>query len=186
MRMTRLSVNVNKVATLRNTRATGEPSVVRCAELCVRAGAHGITIHPRPDQRHIRAHDVDAIAEMLRAHAGVELNIEGNPFHGLLDHVERVRPTQCTLVPDATTQSTSDHGFDLAEDATRLAPVIVRLRTLGCRSSLFVDADVDAVSRAHALAPIASSSTPSRTRAHSRVVKTRSHRSLVRARRRAI
>jgi len=150
--VTKLSVNLNKVATLRNTRSVGIPSVVRCAEICIRAGAHGITVHPRPDERHIRKGDVDDLAAaLLRLHAEIEFNIEGNPFHGLLEHVERVRPAQCTLVPDEASQSTSDHGWDLAKDGARLEPVIRRLRDLGCRSSVFVDADVDAVVCAHAL-----------------------------------
>jgi len=141
--MTRLSVNVNKVATLRNTRATGAPSVVRCARLCLDAGAHGITVHPRPDQRHIRPDDVRDVAELLREYPAAELNIEGNPFHGLLDYAERFRPMQCTLVPDDAAQSTSDHGWDLEADRERLEPLVVRLRELGCRVSLFVDAAAD-------------------------------------------
>ena len=149
--MTKLSVNLNKVATLRNTRDNGIPSVVRCAEICIAAGAHGITVHPRPDERHIRAGDVSDLAALLREHPRVELNVEGNPFEGLLEHVERARPTQATLVPDAAGQKTSDHGWNLARDGRRLAPVIARLRALGCRVSLFVDADLDAVARAHAL-----------------------------------
>jgi pyridoxine 5-phosphate synthase len=149
--VTNLSVNVNKVATLRNTRNVGVPSVVHCAKLCIDAGAHGITVHPRPDERHIRAQDVIDLAELLRAHPSVELNIEGNPFHGLLEHVQRVRPTQCTLVPDESNQSTSDHGWDLGKDGVRLEPILARLHAFGCRTSLFVDADPEAVARAHAL-----------------------------------
>src|SRR4051812_33281184 len=110
--MTKLSVNVNKVATLRNTRNSGIPGPTRAARICLDAGAHGITIHPRPDQRHIRPRDVDEIAELLKSYPDAEFNIEGNPFHGdYLDHARRVRPTQCTLVPDDPAAFTSDHGW---------------------------------------------------------------------------
>ena len=139
--MTTLSVNLNKVATLRNTRAIGIPSVIHCARLCIGAGAQGITLHPRPDERHIRPGDVKEVADLLRGHPGVELNIEGNPFLGVMDFAEKYRPAQCTLVPDDPEQATSDHGWDLAKDGARLRPVLARLRELGCRSSLFMDAD---------------------------------------------
>jgi pyridoxine 5-phosphate synthase len=142
---TKLSVNLNKVATLRNTRSVGIPSVTRCAALCLSAGADGLTIHPRPDQRHIRPGDVADLARLVSDHAGIELNIEGNPFHGLLEHAEAHRPSQCTLVPDGESQATSDHGWDLVKDGPRLAPILKRLRELGVRSSLFVDADASIV-----------------------------------------
>jgi pyridoxine 5-phosphate synthase len=148
---TKLSVNVNKVATLRNTRDTGVPDVTRAARLCLDAGAHGITVHPRPDQRHIRPHDVDAIAALLAAYPGAELNIEGNPFHGLLEYAERVRPSQCTLVPDEAGQATSDHGWDLARDGERLRPIVARMRAAGCRVSLFLDAVPASMARARDL-----------------------------------
>src|SRR5687768_15275688 len=107
--MTKLSVNVNKVATLRNTRHLGIPSVVRASQICLDAGAAGITIHPRPDQRHIRPADVDDLAALWQRYPQAEFNIEGNPFHGgYIDHVSRVRPTQCTLVPDTLDAFTSD------------------------------------------------------------------------------
>jgi pyridoxine 5-phosphate synthase len=137
---TKLSVNLNKVATLRNTRQVGVPSVTHCARLCLDAGAHGITVHPRPDERHIRPSDVHDLAELLREYPGAEFNIEGNPFHGLIEYAEKYGPTQCTLVPDDPLQATSDHGWDLAKDADRLTPVVTHLKTLGCRTSLFVDA----------------------------------------------
>jgi pyridoxine 5-phosphate synthase len=151
--MTKLSVNVNKVATLRNTRPQLEiPSVVRCAELCIAAGAHGITVHPRPDQRHIKPRDVNDIAHLLAEHPSVELNIEGNPFMGdFMPIIERVRPTQATLVPDAPEASTSDHGWDLHKNAARLKPVIAQLRSLGARVSLFMDADADTMTLARDL-----------------------------------
>lgn len=149
--MTKLSVNVNKVATLRNTRAVGMPDVVRCARICLEAGAHGITVHPRPDERHIRPRDVADLAELLGEFPDAEFNIEGNPFSGLMVFAEKHRPAQCTLVPDDNTQSTSDHGWDLARDGGRLRPIIDRLHACDCRVSLFVDADVKAIALAHEL-----------------------------------
>ncbi len=137
---TKLSVNLNKVATLRNTRALDIPSVVQCARLCLGAGAQGLTVHPRPDERHIRPKDVADLSALLAEHPGVELNIEGNPFHNLMGLTEKHRPAQCTLVPDSEGQSTSDHGWDLVADGPRLRPILARLRELGIRSSLFVDA----------------------------------------------
>jgi len=136
---TALSVNVNKVALLRNTRHLGIPSVVRAAQLCLEAGADGITVHPRPDERHIRAHDVNDIAALLKAWPLAEYNIEGNPFHNLMDFVREVRPQQATFVPDSAGQFTSDHGWDLAADGDRLRPLIEECRALGVRVSLFMD-----------------------------------------------
>jgi pyridoxine 5-phosphate synthase len=150
--MTKLSVNVNKVATLRNTRPSLDiPSVVRCAKLCLDAGAHGITVHPRPDQRHIKPRDVDDLARLLEGYPGVELNIEGNPFMEYMPIVERVRPAQATLVPDAVDAKTSDHGWDLARERARLAPIVERLHALGARVSLFMDPVPDAMPLARAL-----------------------------------
>jgi pyridoxine 5-phosphate synthase len=137
--MTLLSVNLNKVALLRNTRALGVPSVARAAHIALDAGAHGITVHPRPDGRHVRAHDVRELAEILRKRRGAEFNIEGNPFHGLLEFVRDVRPQQCTLVPDETGAFTSDHGWDFPADRARLEPVVKELKSLGVRVSLFMD-----------------------------------------------
>ncbi len=137
---TKLSVNLNKVASLRNMREVGIPDVGRCARICLAAGAHGITLHPRPDQRHVRPNDIVDVARVLAEYPGAELNIEGNPFHGLVLHAETVRPTQCTLVPDEVGQSTSDHGWNFVESGARLRPVIARLHALGSRVSLFVDA----------------------------------------------
>jgi pyridoxine 5-phosphate synthase len=146
-----LSVNLNKIALIRNSRDTSSPSVTAHAQLCIDAGADGITVHPRPDQRHIRADDCRDLAAML----SVEFNIEGNPFAGarvsdrrgvgdypgFLPLVRELRPAQATLVPDGDAQLTSDHGFDLRRDSERLAPVIDELRRLGVRSSLFLDPD---------------------------------------------
>ncbi len=148
---TLLSVNVNLVAQIRNRRNLAYPSVTRAAELCLRAGAAGITVHPRPDERHIRAGDVPALAGLLKAWPGREFNIEGNPFHNLMEHVRRERPRQCTFVPDAEGQATSDHGFDLAKDGERLRPLIAEAKALGVRVSLFMDAEPVAMAAAKAL-----------------------------------
>lgn len=137
--MTLLSANLNKVALLRNTRTVGIPDVVRAARTALGAGAHGITVHPRPDGRHVRAGDVRDLAQVVRERAGAEFNIEGNPFHGLLEFVRDVRPSQCTLVPDETGAFTSDHGWDLGRDGGRLGPLIAELKALGVRVSLFMD-----------------------------------------------
>lgn len=144
--MTFLSVNVNKIAVLRNSRGGNDPDVVEVARTCLDAGAHGITVHPRPDARHIRADDVYALAE-LTAYRSVEFNLEGNPFApprpgypGFLALCAQVRPAQATLVPDGDGQLTSDHGFDFRLDGDRLRPLVDQLRGLGCRVSLFADA----------------------------------------------
>ena len=143
-RGTSLSVNVNKVAQLRNTRHLGIPSVVHAALLCLQAGADGITVHPRPDERHIRAHDVHDLASLMKQWPQAEYNIEGNPFHNLMDFVRAVKPHQCTFVPDSEGQFTSDHGWQLdgaeaTDDAQRLRPLIEECRSLGVRVSLFMD-----------------------------------------------
>ncbi|MGQ3050273.1 MAG: pyridoxine 5'-phosphate synthase [Roseateles sp.] len=134
-----LSVNVNKVALLRNTRHLGIPSVLRAAEQCLLAGAHGITVHPRPDARHIRADDVDDLAAFLKDWPQAEFNIEGNPTQNLMDFVRRHRPHQVTFVPDSEEQFTSDHGWTLPADAGRLRPLIQEAQDLGVRVSLFMD-----------------------------------------------
>jgi pyridoxine 5-phosphate synthase len=148
---TALSVNLNKVALLRNTRHLGIPSVTRAAVLCLDAGAQGITVHPRPDARHIRADDVRDLQQLVASRAGVEFNIEGNPFHNLMDLVRQARPHQCTLVPDAEGQSTSDHGWDLEADGERLKPLIAQARALGVRVSLFMDPVPQAMTAAKAI-----------------------------------
>jgi len=142
--MTNLSVNLNKVALLRNTRNIGIPSVIDAAKTCIKAGAHGITIHPRPDQRHIRTSDVYELAAMLT----VEFNIEGNPTPSFMELVRKVKPTQATLVPDAPEAFTSDHGWDLAKDSDYLKPIIQELHDLGVRVSLFMDPDLEQIQRA--------------------------------------
>ncbi|MFN4118524.1 pyridoxine 5'-phosphate synthase [Acidovorax sp.] len=138
-RPTALSVNVNKVALLRNTRHLGIPSVTRAAELCLQAGAQGITVHPRPDERHIRAHDVFELAQLMKAWPDREYNIEGNPTQNLMDFIRQVRPHQATFVPDGEDQFTSDHGWSFPQDAERLAPLIAECKALGVRVSLFMD-----------------------------------------------
>ena len=148
---TALSVNLNKVALVRNTRHLGIPSVIRAAELCLRAGAAGITVHPRPDERHIRAHDVHELAAALKAWPDREYNIEGNPFHNLMDFVRAVRPHQATFVPDAEGQFTSDHGWRFPADAERLRPLIAECHALGVRVSLFMDAEADQMAAVRAV-----------------------------------
>ena len=156
MNTTALSVNVNKVATLRNTRHLGIPSVTRAATLCLQAGAHGITVHPRPDERHIRATDVPELAALLQQWPGREYNIEGNPFHNLMEVVadvcaRRLPVHQVTFVPDAQGQFTSDHGWNFPSDAQRLRPLIAQAHALGVRVSLFMDADASAMAAARAV-----------------------------------
>ena len=153
--MTALSVNLNKIALIRNSRDTTNPDIPRHAQMCIDAGADGITVHPRPDQRHIRAQDCFDLAAMLT----VEFNIEGNPmtgprrsdragigdYPGFMALVREIRPDQCTLVPDADNQLTSDHGFDLKRDGDRVAPLVEELRGLGIRTSLFMDPDPEQI-----------------------------------------
>jgi len=145
---TKLSANINKIALLRNTRTIGIPDVVRAARIALEAGAHGITVHPRPDGRHVRAGDVRELSGVVRDRPGAEFNIEGNPFHGLLDFVREVHPEQCTLVPDETGAFTSDHGWNLERDGPKLEPVLAELKSLGVRVSLFMDPVPSAMSAA--------------------------------------
>ena len=150
---TRLSVNVNKVALLRNTRHIGIPSVVRAATLCLQAGADGITVHPRPDERHIRAHDVHDLAALMQQWPGREYNIEGNPTQNLMAFIRAVRPNQATFVPDSENQFTSDHGWDLTDFAIcqNLREQIAECHALGVRVSLFMDAETAPMPLAKAL-----------------------------------
>ncbi len=148
---TALSVNLNKVALVRNTRHLGIPSLIRAANQCLQAGANGITVHPRPDERHIRAQDVFDLADVLKAWPDREYNLEGNPFHNLMDFVRRVRPHQATFVPDSEGQFTSDHGWSFPQDLDRLRPVIAQAKALGVRVSLFMDADASAMAQAKAV-----------------------------------
>ncbi|RYX91187.1 MAG: pyridoxine 5'-phosphate synthase [Comamonadaceae bacterium] len=148
---TALSVNLNKVALVRNTRHLGVPSIIRAATLCLQAGAQGITVHPRPDARHIRPEDVHMLHKLLKSWPGAEFNIEGNPFHNLMDFVRELRPHQCTFVPDSEGQFTSDHGWNFPEDAERLEPLIAEAKSLGVRVSLFMDPQPDAMKSARAV-----------------------------------
>ncbi len=148
MSKTALSVNLNKIALLRNSREGNYPSVVEHAKICLEAGADGITVHPRPDQRHIRPGDVLDLSALVAPLPGIEFNVEGNPnagavgsYPGFLALVEQSRPDQCTLVPDSDDQLTSDHGFDLKTCASSLEPIIRQLKDWGCRISLFMDPD---------------------------------------------
>lgn len=142
--MTNLSVNLNKVALIRNTRNIGIPSITKMARICIEAGAKGITVHPRPDQRHIRPEDVYDLQAVVTP---VEFNIEGNPLEAsYMEIVRRVKPTQCTLVPDTPDTFTSDSGWDLTKDGDLLIPIIQELHDLGSRVSLFMDADIDQIS----------------------------------------
>jgi pyridoxine 5-phosphate synthase len=153
---TSLSVNLNKVALVRNTRHLGIPSVTRAATLCLQAGAAGITVHPRPDARHIRAQDVVELAELLMSWPDREFNVEGNPFHNLMDCVRDLKQRglpvhQVTFVPDSEGQFTSDHGWMFPADAQRLQPLIADAHALGLRVSLFMDADPSAMPAAKAV-----------------------------------
>ena len=153
---TNLSVNLNKVALVRNTRHLGLPSVTRAATLCLQAGAAGITVHPRPDARHIRADDVIDLARLLLAWPDREFNVEGNPFHNVMDCVadlvaRKLPVHQVTFVPDSEGQFTSDHGWTFPQDAVRLKPLIEQAHALGLRVSLFMDAEPQAMAAAKAV-----------------------------------
>jgi len=142
--MTRLSVNINKVATLRNARGENVPDVERFAKDCERFGADGITVHPRPDERHIRRSDVLALKSIVTT----ELNIEGNPDARFVDIVRQVRPTQVTLVPDSAEQLTSNHGWDTQANESHLRELTDMFHQLGVRVSVFVDANPEMVAGA--------------------------------------
>ena len=150
--MTALSINLNKIALIRNSREGNYPSVVEHAKTCIDCGVDGITVHPRPDQRHIRPDDVRQLAALTRPLDEVEFNIEGNPFAdalgsypGLIALVQETQPNQCTLVPDADNQLTSDHGFDLTQQADQLVPIIEQIKAMGVRVSLFMDPDLQQI-----------------------------------------
>lgn len=156
--MVALSVNVNKIALLRNSRSGNFPDLLQHATQCIEYGADGVTVHPRPDQRHIRASDIPALKKLLRNFPNIEFNIEGNPFAapqgsypGFMALVEESRPGQCTLVPDSDAQLTSDHGFDLKRDGERLKPVIAQLKEWNCRVSLFMDPDCEQITLAKSI-----------------------------------
>jgi pyridoxine 5-phosphate synthase len=137
--LTRFSVNLNKFALLRDARGTNQPDLLAIARRCLAAGVHGITVHPRTDQRHVKYGDVADLDRLVRGHPGVEFNVEGTIDETLLDIVEQVRPAQCTLVPDAPDQLTSDHGWDVGKHEAELRKAVARLHRKGIRVSLFVD-----------------------------------------------
>jgi len=150
--VTSLSVNLNKIALIRNSREGNYPDVCDHARICLHAGADGITVHPRPDLRHIRPDDVRALSELVKQSPGIEFNVEGNPFSGASDHypgfmalVTEAHPHQCTLVPDSESQLTSDHGFDLRTSGAQVEPLVRTLKDRGIRVSLFMDPDIDQI-----------------------------------------
>jgi pyridoxine 5-phosphate synthase len=144
--MIRLSVNVNKVATLRNSRGGDQPRVLDAVDVCLRAGVHGITVHPRADQRHIKPHDVDDIARALEGkRPAVEFNIEGDPRPDLIELVRGVRPDQCTLVPVVQGEITSQAGWTAGSETARLPPLVADLKSRGVRISVFVDPTPEAI-----------------------------------------
>ncbi|MFK7975955.1 MAG: pyridoxine 5'-phosphate synthase [Halioglobus sp.] len=167
--MIALSVNLNKIALIRNSRDTTNPDVVEHACMCISAGADGITVHPRPDQRHIRAQDCFDLASAWErisdGNPNIEFNIEGNPmtgprasdragvgdYPGFMELVRAIRPAQCTLVPDGDDQLTSDHGFDLKKDGDAVAPLVQELNSLGIRAALFMDPEPDQIRLAAAI-----------------------------------
>ena len=147
--MTKLSVNLNKIALLRNQRNIGIPDVLESAKTVIEAGANGVTVHPRPDERHIKYDDARQLKKMLT----VEFNIEGNPFTGkLMELLHELKPDQATLVPDTPDANTSDHGWNLHQDKERLLPVIRELKDLGIRVSLFMDPDTEGIRMAGEIA----------------------------------
>ena len=150
--MTKLSVNINKIALIRNSRNGENPDLLKYANVCIESGADGITVHPRPDLRHIRPDDVRNLSKLINKKKDVEFNIEGNPFElergrypGLMTLVAETLPIQCTLVPDSTGQLTSDHGFDLQKKGNELGDIIQKLKQLTVRSSLFLDPNPDQI-----------------------------------------
>ena len=155
-RKTALSVNINKVALLRNTRHLDIPSVTRAAELCLQAGAQGITVHPRPDERHIRSEDVYELAALMKDWPHCEFNIEGNPLQNLMEFVHNLTARglplhQCTFVPDSEDQFTSDHGWSFPQDAERLRPLIAQAHARQVRVSLFMDPIPEAMAAVKAI-----------------------------------
>lgn len=146
--MTQLSVNLNKIALLRNSRGGDYPNCLSFARRCIACGANGVTVHPRPDQRHTRYSDVRDLSAFVNNQTKVEFNIEGNPTPEFLEVVKEVKPNQCTLVPDSPDQITSDHGWDLKSNANRLIPIIQSLKAHNIRVSIFMDPDVSEIERA--------------------------------------
>jgi len=154
--MTRLSVNLNKIALLRNARdlAINKPDVIKSAQIVIGAGVYGVTVHPRPDERHIRYTDASQLCDLLRSkYKEIEYNIEGNPFTGrLMELLRQLKPDQATLVPDEPGANTSDHGWDLQKNAERVKPIIEELKELGIRVSLFMDPQPEGIKIAKEIA----------------------------------
>lgn len=148
--MTHFSANINRIALLRNSRDNGLPDLLHAAKTILDAGADGITVHPRPDERHIRMNDIAPLAALLKQYPDREFNIEGNPHHNLMAIVEAARPHQATFVPDAVGVSTSNRGFAAGAEMEAVKPLIARLKDKGVRVSVFVDAEISAVEAAHA------------------------------------
>lgn len=146
--MTALSVNVNKLALLRNSRGRNYPNLPHFAERFIRLGVHGITVHPRPDERHVRFQDVFELADLVREHPHVEFNVEGFPSEHFLQIVRDSRPHQCTLVPDAANQLTSDHGWNLYQHGHWLNDIVARIKDMGVRVALFLDPDPEQAEQA--------------------------------------
>jgi pyridoxine 5-phosphate synthase len=143
--MTNLSINLNKIALLRNSRGRDYPNLVYFAEQFVSLGAHGLTIHPRQDERHITKQDAIDLSDYCRGKPQIELNIEGYPSQDFLQLVEQIKPEQCTLVPDSPDQLTSDHGWNLNEDSEWVKACCQRLNRAGIRSAIFVEPDVQQI-----------------------------------------
>lgn len=143
--MTQLSVNVNKIALLRNSRGRDFPNVVNFAKKFIDLGVHGITVHPRQDERHITVKDAYELAEFLQDYPDVEYNIEGFPSKDFMKIIRETSPDQCTLVPDGVNQVTSDHGWDLTQHQTRISELAVEIREYGVRSAVFLDPEINQV-----------------------------------------
>lgn len=151
--MTKLSVNLNKFALIRNSRGRNYPDVLAMVQRCIDAGAHGITVHPRPDQRHARYADVYGLAKLIQKSPSIEFNVEGYPIEKFMEVVLDAKPDQCTLVPDAAGQLTSDHGWDMRREHPGLSDSITRLKDKGIRVSLFIDPNIEQIERAKEYGP---------------------------------
>jgi pyridoxine 5-phosphate synthase len=143
--MTNLSVNLNKIALLRNSRGNDFPNVIEFAKKFIELGVKGITVHPRPDERHIKLQDARDLAKLLKDYPGVELNIEGYPSREYMELIREIRPDQCTLVPDLIDQLTSDHGWNIRKEKAFIREIINMIKNTGCRASIFVDPDIDQI-----------------------------------------
>ncbi len=140
--MTNLSVNLNKIALIRNSRGNNFPSVIEFAKKFIDLGANGITLHPRPDERHIKRQDVIELSELLKDYPDVELNVEGYPSRDYMTLIEDIRPDQCTIVPDSINQKTSDQGWDKIKEKEFLRKIVNSIKKAGCRASIFVDPNI--------------------------------------------